>query len=93
MMHPAGQHSIDGMLRTPMGRRAALALGVRFAYLLSTTVGLGAMAGLMQSLAGCQRAPGTARDQFIYISEEKEMAMGLSAFREVLRQAPLSVRV
>ena len=38
MMHPAGQHSIDGMLRTPMGRRAALALGVRFAYLLSTTV-------------------------------------------------------
>ena len=90
MMHPASQHSIDGMLRTPMGRRAALALGVRFAYLLSTTVGLGAMAGLMQSLAGCQRAPGTARDQFIYISEEKEMAMGLSAFREVLRQAPLS---
>ena len=71
MMHPSGRHSIDTLLDTPMGRRAALA-------------------GLMQSLAGCQRAPGTAREQFIYISEEKEMAMGLSAFREVLRQAPLS---
>lgn len=90
MMHPSGRHSIDTLLDTPMGRRAALALGVRAAYLLSTTLGLGAASGLMQSLAGCQRAPGTAREQFIYISEEKEMAMGLSAFREVLRQAPLS---
>ncbi|GJL50132.1 MAG: lipoprotein [Nitrospirales bacterium] len=39
---------------------------------------------------GCQKAPGTARDQFIYISEEKEIALGLSAFREVLANAPLS---
>ena len=38
----------------------------------------------------CQKAPGTARDQFIYISEEKEIALGLSAFREVLASAPLS---
>ena len=38
----------------------------------------------------CQKAPGTARDQFIYISEEKEIALGLSAFREVLKNAPLS---
>ena len=39
---------------------------------------------------GCQKAPGTARDQLIYISEEKEIALGLSAFREVLKSAPLS---
>lgn len=89
-MYPSDRHSMDTMLNTPMGRRAALALGARAVYLLSTTVGLGAATGLLQSLAGCQRAPGTAREQFIYLSEEKEMAMGLSAFREVLRQAPLS---
>ena len=41
-------------------------------------------------LDGCKKAPGTARDQFIYISEEKEIALGLSAFREVLANAPLS---
>ncbi len=40
--------------------------------------------------ASCQKAPGTARDQLIYISEEKEIALGLSAFREVLKNAPLS---
>ncbi len=38
----------------------------------------------------CKKAPGTARDQLIYISEEKEIALGLSAFREVLKSAPLS---
>jgi predicted Zn-dependent protease len=36
------------------------------------------------------RAPGTARDQFIYISEEKEIAMGIGAYRELLRKAPVS---
>ena len=41
-------------------------------------------------VVACQKAPGTARDQLIYISEEKEIAMGLSAFREVLKSAPLS---
>ncbi|MGD9851475.1 MAG: M48 family metallopeptidase [Nitrospirales bacterium] len=39
---------------------------------------------------GCQKAPGTARDQLIYISEEKEIALGLSAFREVIKNARLS---
>ena len=39
---------------------------------------------------GCTKAPGTARDQFIYISEEKEIALGVSAFRQVLASAPLS---
>jgi predicted Zn-dependent protease len=89
-MHPSSNHAIETMLGTRLGRRAVLALGARAAYLLTTTLGLGVATGLLQSLAGCQRAPGTAREQFIYFSEEKEMAMGLSAFREVLRQAPLS---
>lgn len=40
--------------------------------------------------AGCQRAPGTARDQLIFISEEKEIALGVSAFRDVLRSARLN---
>ncbi len=43
-------------------------------------------AGSVGSMTGCYRAPGTARDQFIYFSEEKEMRFGLAAFREVLRQ-------
>ncbi|MCA9463386.1 MAG: M48 family metallopeptidase [Nitrospira sp.] len=45
---------------------------------------------LMMGSFGCQKAPGTARDQLIYISEEKEIALGLSAFREVLKSARLS---
>ena len=89
-MEPSDRHSIEIFLNSPMGRRGLLALGARAASVLSTAALLGGTGGLLQSLAGCQRAPGTAREQFIYISEEKEMAMGLSAFREVLRQAPLS---
>ena len=47
--------------------------------------------GLICLLAvSCQKAPGTARDQLIYISEEKEIALGLSAFREILKNARLS---
>ena len=47
--------------------------------------------GLLCLLAvSCQKAPGTARDQLIYISEEKEIALGLSAFREILKNARLS---
>lgn len=42
------------------------------------------------SILGCIRAPGTARDQIIFISEEKEIALGVSAFRDVLRQARLN---
>ncbi len=41
-------------------------------------------------VVACQKAPGTARDQLIYISEEKEIALGLAAFREVLKSARLS---
>lgn len=68
----------------PVGRRAVLRLGLRAA------VGVAAAGGLLPFLAGCYRAPGTAREQLIFISEEKEIAMGVGAFREVLRQAPLS---
>ena len=47
--------------------------------------------GLMCLFAvSCHKAPGTARDQLIYISEEKEIALGLSAFREILKNARLS---
>ncbi len=38
----------------------------------------------------CQKAPITGRDQLLFYSEEKEIEMGLSAFRGFLRQAPLS---
>ncbi len=41
-------------------------------------------------LVGCIKAPGTGRDQIIFFSEEKEIALGISAFRDVLRQARLS---
>lgn len=42
------------------------------------------------AILGCIRAPGTARDQIIFISEEKEISLGVSAFRDVLRQARLN---
>ena len=45
---------------------------------------------MLIGLANCRKAPGTARDQLIYISEEKEISLGLTAFREVLRNARLS---
>lgn len=41
-------------------------------------------------VVSCHKAPGTARDQLIYISEEKEIALGLSAFREILKNTRLS---
>jgi predicted Zn-dependent protease len=75
---------------TPIGRRAALYCGGRGLLGLWAALRLGAAAGALQSLAGCYKAPGTARDQFIYLSPEKEMEMGVSAFREILRSAPLS---
>ncbi|TKS60538.1 MAG: peptidase M48 [Nitrospira sp.] len=53
-------------------------------------LGMGGAAGLVSMLEGCYRAPGTARDQLIFFSEEKELQFGLQAYREVLRQARLS---
>lgn len=68
---------------TEINRRTALALAARGAAWC-------ACSGLLGSLAACYKAPGTARDQLIFISEDKELAMGVQAFREVLRAAPLS---
>lgn len=48
------------------------------------------IAGLVVLVTGCYRAPGTARDQLIFISEEKEIALGQEAYRQVLRQSPLN---
>ncbi len=69
---------------TPIGRRELLALGARRALALC------AGWSLASALAGCVRAPGTAREQLIFISEEKEIAMGVQAFRTILREARLN---
>ncbi len=87
---PAWGKAIERILAEPIGRRAMLALGARSAVGLCTALGAGAGLGLLGGLAGCYKAPGTARDQLIFFSEEKELAFGLSAYREVLRQAPIS---
>ena len=51
----------------PVDRRNILKMGVRLsaAACLST--------GLMSALSACYRAPGTARDQLIFFSEDKEL--------------------
>lgn len=82
--------AIERALATPVGRRAALVLGARGVMGICTALGVGTAMGLFSSLSGCYRAPGTARDQLIFFSEEKELQFGLSAYREVLRQARLS---
>src|ERR1044071_5372739 len=89
MMQPSDD-SIDTFFATPIGRRAILTLGAHGAKSLCTVLGVGAALSLFGSLASCYRAPGTARDQLIFFSEEKELQFGVSAFREVLRSAPLS---
>ncbi len=80
----------DRLVATPIGRRAALYCGARGLLGLWGLLCAGSAAGALGSLSGCYKAPGTARDQFIYISPEKEIAMGVSAFRDILRSAPLS---
>ncbi|MDF0643679.1 MAG: M48 family metallopeptidase [Nitrospira sp.] len=82
--------SVERVLVATIDRRAMLTLGMRGAMGLCAALGMGALSGLMGSLSGCYRAPGTARDQLIFFSEEKELEFGLSAYREVLRQARLS---
>ena len=83
-MTQSQQDSFGRLLSLPVGRRTVLALGVRGA------LGACAAVGFLEALSGCYRAPGTARDQLIFISEDKEIAMGVRAFREVLRGAPLN---
>ena len=75
---------ITSLSATPVSRRAALYLGAKAA--LATCAAL----GLFGSLWGCYRAPGTGREQLIFISEEKEIAMGVRAFRDVLRGTRLN---
>lgn len=85
-----GLDSIGTIFATPVSRRAALILGARGAMGICTAIGTGAVLGFFGGLAGCYRAPGTARDQLIFFSEEKELQFGLEAYREVLRGSRLS---
>ena len=79
MSHPPSPYG-----SRPVARRTLLSLGATAAWRIVMSV------SVMASLAACYRAPGTARDQLIFFSEEKELEFGLSAYREVLRQARLS---
>jgi predicted Zn-dependent protease len=92
-MAQSSDQQIDRFFSMRIGRRALLFLGARGAMGLYAALGMGAAAGLVSTLGGCYRAPGTARDQLIFFSEEKEMQFGLQAYREVLRQAHLSENV
>ncbi len=82
--------ALDRFWSTPIGRRTLLQLGGRGAIGLYTALGAGAAFNVLASLTGCMRAPNTARDQLIFVSEEKELAMGAQAYREVLRGSQLS---
>jgi predicted Zn-dependent protease len=73
----------DRIATVPVSRRTVLALGLRSAV-------AACLCGAGTWLSACYRAPGTARDQLIFISEEKEISMGVKAFHEVLRQARLN---
>jgi metalloendopeptidase OMA1, mitochondrial len=74
-------------ITTDIDRREALARVLR---LTAGTCGLCLTGGLLDILAGCQRAPTTTRDQMIFFSEDTEKSMGLSAYRDVLKQFRLS---
>jgi len=89
-MTQSSHDRVNQLLNTPIGRRAILALGAQGAMGLCTALGVGTALSLFGGITGCYRAPGTARDQVIFFSEEKELEFGVSAFREVLRAAPLS---
>lgn len=88
--HRSDSDSLSQVMAAPVGRRAMLAWGARGALGLWTALGTGSALTVLSALSGCYRAPGTARDQLIFFSEEKELQFGLSAYREVLRQARLS---
>lgn len=90
MANKRTDHDITQFLGTLVGRRALLALGARGVAGIYAAVGACSAIGLLSSLTGCYRAPGTARDQLIFFSEAKEMEFGIGAYREVLRQARLS---
>ena len=81
---------INRLFSTSISRRALLVRGARGVMALYAASGMGSVAALVSALEGCYRAPGTARDQLIFFSEEKEREYGLEAYRQVLRQARLS---
>lgn len=89
-MMEISERRIASWFESPVNRRSLLSLGVRGAAGLYSVLGTGAAAGLVSLLTGCYRAPGTARDQLIFFSEEKELQFGMQAYREVLREARLS---
>lgn len=74
----------DRLSSVSMGRRRVLQIGLRLVAAAGLSTSLGGV------LASCYRAPGTARDQLIFFSEDKEISMGVKAFHEVLRQARLN---
>ena len=81
---------IGTLYSTPVNRRALLQRVARVGGGVCCLIGMATVGGLLSTLTGCVRAPGTAREQFIYISEEKEIAMGIADFRTLLRKAPIS---
>lgn len=89
-MAQLSDHETNRLFSLPIDRRTLICGGVRRAVGLSCLLVTGSMGVLAAAVSGCVRAPGTARDQFIYISEEKEIAMGVGAYRELLRKAPVS---
>src|SRR5207247_2016866 len=62
----------------------------KLAGLTGARGGVGLTGSLVDLLMGCTRAPVTGREQIIFYSEEKERELGLEAYRDVLRQFPLS---
>ncbi len=72
-----------------IGRREALARVLRLTAGISGACLAG---GLLDTLSGCTRAPVTGREQFILpnFTEEKERELGIEAYRDVLRNYPLS---
>ena len=78
---------MDALNAHLIGRREALAKALRLTAGLCGTCLTGGLADL---LTGCTRAPVTGREQIIFYSEEKERQLGLEAYRDILRQFPLS---
>jgi metalloendopeptidase OMA1, mitochondrial len=78
---------MDALIVEIIGRRDALAKALR---LTTGLCGACLTGGLLDLLTGCARAPITGREQIIFYSEEKERELGIAAYRDVLRQFPLS---
>ncbi len=84
------EQDIDAVVSTLISRRTLLQRAARGMVGGCCLFSMATVGGLLSTLTGCVRAPGTARDQFIYITEEKEIDMGIGAYRELLRKAPVS---